>query len=179
MHSIFILELSQTYVRIFTSIGRLPQLMKYYHKCQKDILLKKWRNQLEIEQDESAIQWIHNYYNILLSNWHTQYRWFNQVFANESAPYVLIDIYTDVLTSLDPSLNECIDAALKQVSEKLPFLYDVKQTTKQFCDSLVNVIEQTIQGKLLFSKSLLMPYVLLFSHYIDKTTLEISITKQK
>ncbi|KAJ8961428.1 hypothetical protein NQ318_014675 [Aromia moschata] len=140
-------EQSQMFVKIFASIGRLPQLLKYYHKCQKDILLKKWRNQLEIEQDETAIQWIHNYYNVLLSNWHTQYRWFNQVFTSESAHNVLIDVYVDVLTSLDPSLNECIDAALKQVSEKLPFLYDVKQTTKQFGDNLVQVIEQTAQGK--------------------------------
>lgn len=134
------------YVRIFTSIGRLPQLMKYYHKCQRDILLQKWRNQLEIEQDESAVQWIHNYYSILLSNWHTQHRWFNQAFPNESAVNAFIDIYIDVLSSLDPSLNECIDAALKQVSEKLSFLYDVKQTTKQFADNLINVVNQTSQG---------------------------------
>ncbi|KAG5873515.1 hypothetical protein JTB14_026601 [Gonioctena quinquepunctata] len=112
------------YVRIFTSIGRLPQLLKYYLKCQKDILLKKWRNQLEFEQDESTLQWIHNYYNELLSNWYTQYRWFNQVFTGESASHALIDIYSDVLSSLDPSLNECIDAALKQ------FLDIINQTTQ-------------------------------------------------
>lgn len=142
-----ILEQSQTYARIFTSIGRLQQLLKYYQKCQKDILLKKWRNQLEIEQDESTLQWIHNYFNILLSNWHTQYRWFNQVFASESAVNSLIDIYVDILKSLDPSLNECIDAALKQVTDKLGFLYDVKQSTRQFEESLVKIIEQGVQGK--------------------------------
>ncbi|KAJ8983014.1 hypothetical protein NQ317_014311 [Molorchus minor] len=122
--------------------------LKYYRKCQKDMLVKKWRIQLEIEQDETAIQWIHNYYNILLSNWHTHYRWFNQVFTKESASDVLIEVYIDVLTSLDPSLNECIDAALKQVSDKLSLLYDIKQTTKEFANSLVNVIEQTCQGNM-------------------------------
>lgn len=117
--------------------------MKYYQKCQKEILLKKWRNQLEIEQDESTLQWIHNYFNILLSHWHTQYRWFNQVFTSESALNVLIDIYIDVFESLDPSLNECIDAALKQIPDKLSYIADVKQTTKQFEESLFTIINQS------------------------------------
>lgn len=128
-------------MKIFSSIGRLPQLLKYYHNCQKDTLLKKWRNQLEIEQEVSVTQWIHNYYDILLSNWHTQYKWFNQVFPNHSAVDLLMGIYTDLLTSLDPSVNECVDAALKQISEKLPFLLELKQITKQFATNLLNVIQ--------------------------------------
>lgn len=124
----------------------MPQLLKYYHKCQKDLLLKKWRNQLEIEQDESVTQWIHNYYDYLLSNWHTQYKWFHQVFPNETAWEMLIDIYIDTLSNLDPSLNFCIDAALKQITEKLSFLYEIKQTHKQFANNLINVVESYTQG---------------------------------
>lgn len=142
------LEQSQLFVRIFGSIGRLPQLVKYYQKCQKELLLKKWRNQLEIEQDESTLQWIHNYFNVLLSHWHAQYRWFNQVFAPESSSDALIDIYVDVLESLDPSLNECIDAALKQLPDKLSYIADVKQSTKQFEESLIKIIDQSAHGKL-------------------------------
>lgn len=134
------------YVKIFTSIGRLPQLVKYYQKCQKELLLKKWKNQLEIEQDESTLQWIHNYFQILLSHWHTQYRWFNQVFSSEQALDVLIDIYIDVLETLDPTLNECIDAALKQLPDKLTYILEVKQSTKQFEESLIQIIEQSTQG---------------------------------
>lgn len=129
-------------MKIFKSIGRLPQLIKYYQKCQKDILLKKWRNQLEIEQDESTTQLIHNYYNFLLSNWHTQYRWFSQVFEEESPTHALTDIYIDVLSSLDPSMNECIDATLKQVTDKIAFLSDVKQSTKDFAENLKKIINQ-------------------------------------
>lgn len=114
--------------------------------------MKKWRNQLEIEQDESVAQWIHNYYDILLSHWHTQYKWFNQVFPNNSASDILMDIYVDVLTSLDPSISECIDAALKQLSEKLVFLHEVKQITKQFATNLINVIDPAaVQGKLVMA----------------------------
>lgn len=144
---IFFSEQSQMYVKIFSSIGRLPQLIKYYQKCQKEILLKKWRNQLEIEQDESTLQWIHNYFNELLSHWHAQFRWFNQVFPSESALDILICIYSDVLESLDPSLNECIDAALKQLPNKLSYIAEVKETTKQFEENLLKIIEQSVQGK--------------------------------
>lgn len=102
---------------------------------------------MEIEQDESTLQWIHNYFNILLSHWHTQYRWFNQVFSSEPALDVLIDIYIDVLETLDPTLNECIDAALKQLPDKLAYISEVKQSTKQFEESLIKIIDQSTQGK--------------------------------
>lgn len=106
---------------------------------------------MEIEQDESVTQWIHNYYDILLSNWHTQYKWFNQVFPSYSASNILMDIYIDVLSSLDPSLNECIDAALKQISEKLTFLHEIKQIMQQFSTNLLNVMDPSaLQGKFYF-----------------------------
>ncbi|KAH1020400.1 hypothetical protein HUJ04_010068 [Dendroctonus ponderosae] len=69
------------------------------------------------------------------------------VFIGESAVDSLINIYVDVLNSLDPSFNQCIDAALKQVQDKLTFLHDVKQVSKQFAENLWNVIEQSSSGK--------------------------------
>ncbi|XP_076250469.1 conserved oligomeric Golgi complex subunit 7 isoform X2 [Rhynchophorus ferrugineus] len=140
-------EKSLAFVRIFSSIGRQTELMKYYKNCQRDILVKMWRKQLEHEQDESVIHWINNYYEYLLSNWHSQTKWINQVFAGESPTDILIAIYIDVLSSLDPSLNQCIDATLKQTSDKLTFLQDIKETTKQFCEKMLNIIEQNPTAK--------------------------------
>lgn len=135
-----------TFAKTFGSIDRLPQLIKYYHKCQKGALLQKWRNQLEIEQDESVPQWIHNFYDILLSNWHAQVKWFHTIFSQQPVVVILTEIYTDLLTSLDPSFNECIDAALKQQTDKLGLLSEIKQITKQFAVNLSNLIEN--QGKI-------------------------------
>ncbi|XP_066248690.1 conserved oligomeric Golgi complex subunit 7 [Euwallacea similis] len=134
---------SAKFVYIFSCIRRVPELMKYYHNCHRDVLVKKWRSLLETEQDETITQLLCNYCNILVSNWHTQTKWFNQVFSTENATNTLIGIYIDVLGSLDPSLNECIDAALKQVPDKLSLLQDVKQVTKQFAENMFNVIKQT------------------------------------
>ncbi|KAL3278698.1 hypothetical protein HHI36_016232 [Cryptolaemus montrouzieri] len=149
-------EQSKVYVEIFSSIERLPQLMKYYHKCQKEALLKKWRIILEKDQDECVTYWMHSFYDLLISNWHTQNKWCNQVFTDQLASEVLIDIYIDVLTSIDPSFNDCIDAALKQVNDKLNLLLEVKQTMLQFCNSLNNLMKQTFQGKVDSNKTLLL-----------------------
>lgn len=102
---------------------------------------------MEIEQDESTLQWIHNYFNELLSHWYAQFRWFNQVFPSEPPLDILISIYIDVLESLEPSLNECIDAALKQLPNKLTYIAEIKEITKQFEENLIKVINQSVQGK--------------------------------
>lgn len=86
------IEKSLLYARTFNSIGRLQQLLKYYHKCQKDILLKKWREQLD-EQEDSVVQWIHNFFVLLISNWHAQYKWFSQVFPEENTCDCLVNIW--------------------------------------------------------------------------------------
>lgn len=109
-------------------------------------MLKKWRNQIEIEQDETLSQWIHNFYDVLLSNWHAQIKWFNLVF-NQSATSILIDVYTDLLTSLDPSLNDCIDAGLKQQSDKLGLLLELKNITRQFGNNMFGLIDNNPQGE--------------------------------
>ena len=65
-------EQSQVFVRIFRAIDRLPQLLKYYHKCQKGILMQKWRNLVETEQDEGVSELMLKFYDVLLSTWHEQ-----------------------------------------------------------------------------------------------------------
>ncbi|KAK9878962.1 hypothetical protein WA026_003781 [Henosepilachna vigintioctopunctata] len=140
-------EQAKIYVDIFSSIERLPQLVKYYHKCQREMLMTKWRITFEREQDDCITQWMHNFYDLLISNWHTQNKWYNQVFANQSSLHSLIEIYISVLTSMDPSFDNCIDSALKQVSDKLNLLKEIKQITMQFCNSLSNLVKQTLHGK--------------------------------
>lgn len=102
---------------------------------------------MEIEQDEAITQVIHNYFDVLLSNWHAQCKWLNQVFPNNSANESLIDIYTDAIASFDPSLAECIDAALKQQTDKLGYIHEVKNIIKQFSNNLLNTISSSTFGK--------------------------------
>ncbi|XP_018329117.1 conserved oligomeric Golgi complex subunit 7 isoform X2 [Agrilus planipennis] len=142
------IEQAISYAQIFESINRMPQLIKYYHNCHKELLLKKWRDQLEVEQDEQICQCIHNYLDFLLSHWHSQAKWFSQVFPHNSALDALTDTYVSALSGLDPSIGDCIEAALKQTTEKLNLLNDVKQILKQFATNITALVETSTQGKI-------------------------------
>jgi hypothetical protein len=68
------------------------------------------------------------------------------VFTSASAANTLIDLYADILTSLDPSFSVCIDAALKQQSDQLTFLMELRQITKHFAVNLQAAVNSASQG---------------------------------
>lgn len=73
-------------------------------------------------------------------------KWCNQVFPN-LALTTLVELHTDLLQSLDPSIGDCIEAALKQQSNsvKLSILIELKQMTRQFTVNLSSVLETAPQ----------------------------------
>ncbi|XP_015590425.1 conserved oligomeric Golgi complex subunit 7 isoform X2 [Cephus cinctus] len=160
------LEKSKVYVNIFDKMERLPQLLKYYHNCLKVSLGQEWRRTIELAQDETVAYWLHTFYDKLLSAWHTQVTWCNQVFPNTSSN-TLIDVYADLLRSLDPSVSVCIETALKQHSNamQLSLLLELKQITKHFAVNLNNAIESCSQEKtynhelLPLAQAIYAPYV--------------------
>lgn len=93
-------------------------------------------------------------------------KWCHQVFPNTSAD-ILVEVYSDLLRSLDPSIPECIEAVLKQHSNavQLSILLELKQMTKHFAVNLNGAIETSLRGKLQSEKLLLLaqavyaPYV--------------------
>ncbi|XP_017762611.1 PREDICTED: conserved oligomeric Golgi complex subunit 7 [Eufriesea mexicana] len=143
------LEQSKVYVDIFNKMERLPQLLKYYHNCLKVSLAQEWRRTIELGQDETVSYWLHTYYDKLLSNWNEQVKWCHQVFPNTSVD-IIIEVYADLLRSLDPGIPECIEALLKQHSNatKLSLLLELKQITRHFAVNLQSAVEISSQGKL-------------------------------
>lgn len=53
-------------------MDRLSQLLKYYHKCQKGILLQQWRALIDIEQDEGVVHLLRSCYEMFLSTLNEQ-----------------------------------------------------------------------------------------------------------
>uniref|UniRef100_A0A1B6DV36 Conserved oligomeric Golgi complex subunit 7 n=1 Tax=Clastoptera arizonana TaxID=38151 RepID=A0A1B6DV36_9HEMI len=156
-------EQSRRFVNIFSSMERLPQLLKYYHKCQKGALCQVWRRTVE-EQDQNVMDWMNNFYDSLLLNWHQQVKWCQLVVGSVDT---LIEVYADVLVSLDPSFNTCIDAALKQHDQPLFFLMELKEVTKSFESNLQPVVHS--QGKDIEGwKKLLSAIYSPYSPYISK-----------
>lgn len=93
-------------------------------------------------------------------------KWCHQVFPNTSID-ILIEVYADLLKSLDPGIPECIEAVLKQNSNavQLSILLELKQMTRHFAVNLSGAIEASFRGKLQKEKLLLLaqaiyaPYV--------------------
>ncbi|KAF7379665.1 hypothetical protein HZH68_016613 [Vespula germanica] len=136
------LDQSKVYVDIFNKMERLPQLLKYYHNCLKVSLGQEWRRTIELAQDENLTYWLNTYYDKLLSTWHEQVKWCHQVFPNTSSE-ILINVYADLLRSLDPSISECIESLLKQYSNamQLSLLLELKQLTRHFAVNISGAIE--------------------------------------
>ncbi|KAI4489402.1 hypothetical protein M0802_011157 [Mischocyttarus mexicanus] len=136
------LDQSKVYVDIFNKMERLPQLLKYYHNCLKVSLGQEWRRTIELAQDENLTYWLHIYYDKLLSTWHEQVKWCQQVFPNTSIE-ILINVYADLLRSLDPSILECIESLLKQYSNamQLSLLLELKHLTRHFAVNISGAIE--------------------------------------
>jgi conserved oligomeric Golgi complex subunit 7 len=76
-----------------------------------------------------------------------QVKWSGLVFGSNCALATLLETQADMLASLEPSLSECIDAALKQTSEPLDFMTELKGVTQQFARSLDNALTAASQGR--------------------------------
>lgn len=74
-------------------------------------------------------------------------KWCGQVFTSVPPTSILIDLYADTLPSLEPSLNTCFDAALKEEAEPLILLLELSQCTQYFVSNLEAAIESSFQSK--------------------------------
>ena len=52
-------------------MSRLPQLEKYYVRCQRADLQQRWAAQLEAHQEEGVLEWITGFSDTLVDTWHT------------------------------------------------------------------------------------------------------------
>lgn len=153
-------------------MDRLSQLLKYYHKCQKGILLQQWRAIVDVEQDEGVVHLLKSCFEMFLAAWNDQvsfsaskgllfyllgYRlnfsvmqvkWCCQVFTSVPPPSILVDLFADTLASLEPSLNSCFDGPLKEETDPLSLLLELSQCTQHFVANLQAAIESSCQGTL-------------------------------
>ncbi|XP_063573271.1 conserved oligomeric Golgi complex subunit 7 isoform X3 [Pongo abelii] len=67
---------SKVFVKVFTEIDRMPQLLAYYYKCHKVQLLAAWQ---ELCQSDLPLdRQLTGLYDALLGAWHTQIQWATQ-----------------------------------------------------------------------------------------------------
>uniref|UniRef100_A0A6B2FH83 Conserved oligomeric Golgi complex subunit 7 n=1 Tax=Bothriechis nubestris TaxID=1766655 RepID=A0A6B2FH83_9SAUR len=125
---------ARLFVKVFTEIDRMPQLLAYYYKCHKVQLMAAWQDlcQSDLLLDRQLAE----LYEVLLGTWHSQLQWATQVFQN---PHQVVTVLLlQGLGALTPSLPTCLSAAMDHCSpeSKLSQLLGLYGTTVYFARGL-------------------------------------------
>lgn len=138
------------YSKVFKEFHRSHKLVSFYRSCLRHQLLKEWSTQIEIESDKTLLNWLNYLYDRLNTIWKTQMHFCMKVLYPDEfimSLKVLCDIYLDIVTSLDPSIEQCCNGFVKEISshlDKQNALIELKHITNQFIRS----IEQNIAAQL-------------------------------
>ncbi|XP_076615488.1 conserved oligomeric Golgi complex subunit 7 [Chaetodon auriga] len=128
------IDQAKLFVKVFTEIDRMPQLLAYYYKCHKGQLVSIWQ---DLSQSELSLnQQLSEFYDTLLSSWHSQLQWSSQVFKN---PYEVVTVLLiQTLGAMVPSIPVCLSTAVERAAQeqRLDTLLELHHTTSTFGHSL-------------------------------------------
>ncbi|XP_035521649.1 conserved oligomeric Golgi complex subunit 7 [Morone saxatilis] len=128
------IDQAKLFVKVFTEIDRMPQLLAYYYKCHKGQLVSMWQ---DLSQSELSLnQQLSEFYDTLLSSWHSQLQWSSQVFKN---PYQVVTVLLiQTLGAMVPSIPVCLSTAVERAAQeqRLDTLLELHHTTSTFARSL-------------------------------------------
>ncbi|XP_065588739.1 conserved oligomeric Golgi complex subunit 7 isoform X1 [Cyrtonyx montezumae] len=125
---------AKTFVKVFTEIDRMPQLLAYYYKCHKVQLVAVWQDLCQ--SDLSLNRQLTELYDTLLGTWHSQLQWATQVFRNPHEIVTVLLIQT--LGALVPSIPVCLSTAMERTGQetKLSKLLELYDATIHFAEGL-------------------------------------------
>ncbi|KAG8557810.1 hypothetical protein GDO81_016734 [Engystomops pustulosus] len=125
---------AKMFVKVFSEIDRMPQLLAYYYKCHKVQLVSVWQ---ELCQSEMSLdRQLTEFYDTLLSAWHTQLQWVTQIFKKPHEVVTVLLIQT--LGAMVPSIPVCLSSAMERTGSehKLTTLLELFQATGHFAKAL-------------------------------------------
>ncbi|OXB68843.1 hypothetical protein ASZ78_002258 [Callipepla squamata] len=125
---------AKTFVKVFTEIDRMPQLLAYYYKCHKVQLVAVWQDLCQ--SDLSLNRQLTELYDTLLGTWHSQLQWATQVFKKPHEIVTVLLIQT--LGALVPSIPVCLSTAMERTGQetKLSKLLELYDATVHFAKGL-------------------------------------------
>ncbi|KAL1461335.1 hypothetical protein WDU94_013241 [Cyamophila willieti] len=127
------LEDAHKFVRIFSSMERLPQLLSYYDKCQKGVYCQEVKRLIENGEDLSGETVLKQIYEFLLAECQTQMKWCTQLLPDSiGLETLLTNLYKDVLESLNSDIGNIISTALREQVEPIPVLLEMQKLVFKF-----------------------------------------------
>ncbi|KAI1233596.1 hypothetical protein IHE44_0004029 [Lamprotornis superbus] len=125
---------AKMFVKVFTEIDRMPQLLAYYYKCHKVQLVAVWQELCQ--SDLSLHRQLSELYDTLLGTWHCQLQWAAQVFKNPHEIVTVLLIQT--LGALVPSIPVCLSTAMERTAQdsRLAQLLELHDASVHFAKGL-------------------------------------------
>lgn len=144
------LESAYRFVQTFKDLKRIPQLKKVYHDSIKNQLLEEWNRITKIDLQESLLEWLSNFFDMLASAWHIQMNFCLHVMYPDdfsSSVDVLCELFIDVIENLEPSLSQCLSQHL-QLWQRKSYKHssDCLKEIKQIIDRLAQSLEMNIMS---------------------------------
>uniref|UniRef100_A0A2D4I5H1 Conserved oligomeric Golgi complex subunit 7 n=1 Tax=Micrurus lemniscatus lemniscatus TaxID=129467 RepID=A0A2D4I5H1_MICLE len=89
---------ARLFVKVFTEIDRMPQLLAYYYKCHKGQLMAAWQDlcQSDLLLDRQLAE----LYEVLLGTWHSQLQWATQASLQLYLFLHLLEMWPDCSVNL-------------------------------------------------------------------------------
>lgn len=125
------------YVKMFTGMERLPQLIKYYVKCEKNSVCQKWKTLIDVEQDRAIQDLMSQFYSDLLAEYQTQVKWCVSVFGQSD---MVLGVIADALNSLEEDIMANIDTAVRQEGEQMSLLLSLRSLSDNFLSELKTLL---------------------------------------
>ncbi|XP_066545463.1 conserved oligomeric Golgi complex subunit 7 [Amia ocellicauda] len=124
------IDQAKLFVKVFTEIDRMPQLLAYYYKCHKGQLVSVWQDLCQSEL--SLNKQLADFYDTLLATWHSQLQWSSQVFKK---PYEVVTVLLiQTLGAMVPSIPVCLGAVMEREGQetRLETLLELYETAAHF-----------------------------------------------
>ncbi|KAH9527270.1 Golgi transport complex subunit 7 [Dermatophagoides farinae] len=132
---------------LFKEFRRSDRLIKYYHSCLRDELLKEWSTQVKLDSEGTVLDKLNFLYDRINMIWKIQMNFCMKVIYPEDfgmSLQILCDIFTDIIMSLQPPIDTFIHQFLHQTNGQRLYRQKSLIELKQFTNSFVKNLEQNI-----------------------------------
>lgn len=112
-------------------MDRIDQLLHYYTKCRRGVILHEWKELCELD-DLNAVEVISRFHELLLEDMQEQTKWYQGVFNQHPthSSRVILPIYSQAMSALDPSPLNSVESLIKKpaAAEGLFMLQQIKSS---------------------------------------------------
>ena len=122
-------------------MDRLDQLLQYYTKCRRGVLLQQWKELCGSDDSANMVELLDRFHRMLLDDIQEQTKWYQSVFNQQPAASgrIILPIYSQALSALDPNPLHHIEYLMKKpasAADSLALLRQIKASADRLLDGV-------------------------------------------